>query len=395
MTLSEFLKILHSAYFGLDWDNQDYLANLLLYVMPEPSSKEDIAADDRGEYYPYNGSDEEKDMLGRIYNGKPLPKKKARMIKAHFVPVAFIEEIKKLKPETKRSLRTELAGVGILCAEGEEAEVCAEILELLFDASAIGEQSIDVNMVGKKMEVVIPTYNDDELKREFGVHLLAETNQHCPMTGCLKPLYIEEDGRSAFDYKIVQINPKLPQKVADNLIAMCPTCASRFMFARTKERVSELEDIKLNISSVLEAVDTLQDDKLVSGVKRVVGKIGDIPIEHIVDLNYTPTEVIKKMDKSDAGLYIKIHQYVSKYYLDVMNFCKEMEQEGSLNYEKFCYQIKFKYQELRDMGLTQSQIFEVLTKWIVDATNEEKTSCEVVVSYFVQKCEVFEEQEGA
>ena len=393
MTLSDFLKLLHS-YIGMDWDNQDYLANLLLFVMPEPSTPEDEELDSRGEYYPYNGADNEKDMLGRIYNGKPLPKKKARMIKSHYVPKVLKEEIAGLKKETKTKMRSDFAGYGIMCSEGEEADICDEILELLLDAAVIGEQEIDVKMIGQKMEAVIPSYNDDELKREFGVHLLAETNQHCPMTGCLTPLYIEEDGRSAFDYKVVQINPKLPQKVIDNLIAMCPSCASRFMFSRSKEKVADIEDIKLNISSVLAAIDILPNDKLVAGVKRVVSKIGAIPLEQIVALNYNPTEVIKKMDKRDAGLFIKIHQYVSKYYLEVENYCKEMELEGTLNYEKFCSQIKFKYQDLRDMGLTQTQIFDVLTEWIARETNEDKSSCEVVVAYFVQKCDVYELQKG-
>ena len=215
------------------------------------------------------------------------------------------------------------------------------------------------------------------------------------MLGCFKPLYFEEAGRSTFDYRIVQVNPRLPRHVADNLVAMCPICATRYMAAMTKEKVAELEDIKLNISSIMEALDSMPEERLVAGVKRVVSKIGSITIERIMDLNYNPTEVIKKMDKTDPGLFFKIQHYVSKYYPIVRDDCKDMEIEGTLNFEKFCSQMKFKYQDLRDRGLDQTQIFDVLTEWIAGETHEEKSSCEVVVSFFVQKCEVFEAQEGA
>ena len=394
MTLSEFLKFMHS-YVGQDWDNQDYFANLLLFIMPEPASDEDIKADERHEYYPYNGSDDEKDMLGRIYNGKPLPKKKARMVKAHFKADSLVEEIGLLSSDSKTKLRAELAGKGITVHPGDEGKICKEIIELLIDAAAIGENEIDVRQIGVALESIAPIYDDSDLKPDFGVRLLAETKQHCPMLGCFKPLYFEEAGRSTFDYRIVQVNPRLPRHVADNLVAMCPTCATRYMAAMTKEKVAELEDIKLNISSIMEALDSMPEERLVAGVKRVVSKIGSIPIERIMDLNYNPTEVIKKMDKTDPGLFFKIQHYVSKYYPIVRDDCKEMEIEGTLNFEKFCSQMKFKYQDLRDRGLDQTQIFDVLTEWIAGETHEEKSSCEVVVSYFVQKCEVFEAQEGA
>ena len=161
MTLSEFLKFMHS-YVGQDWDNQDYFANLLLFIMPEPASDEDIKDDERHEYYPYNGSDDEKDMLGRIYNGKPLPKKKARMVKAHFKADSLVEEIGSLSSDSKTKLRAELAGKGITVHPGDEGKICKEIIELLIDAAAIGENEIDVRQIGVALESIAPIYDDSD-----------------------------------------------------------------------------------------------------------------------------------------------------------------------------------------------------------------------------------------
>lgn len=45
---------------------------------------------------------------------------------------------------------------------------------------------------------------------------------------------------------------------------------------------------------------------------------------------------------------------------------------------------------LNDMGLSQDEIFEKMVDWLQDATHENRSSCEVIISYFIQKCEVFD-----
>lgn len=389
MTLSEYLKIMHS-YIGVECTNQDYIPFIVTLIMREPSTDAERKADEQDKYYPYSGLESEKDFLGRIYNGRALPKGKARMIKKYYDASALIDAFSDVDEAARKRMISELAAHGINCSVDTLPSVCAELSGLLIDAAAIGLNSVDASQLGDGKELTLPVYDDGELKTSYGVHLLAETKQRCPYDGCLKPLYQDTGGRSAFDYSVVQINPRLPRNTVDNLIALCPGCARKYMFDITTEKMNRLEDVKLRITMLMEAFDDISDTKIVAGVERVLQKISQIPITQVISLNYNPTEVVRKMDGTDSSLFIKISSYVNKYYPDVEAVFKQLETEGTVDYERFCSQVKYMYKDFAKQGLTQSQIFDKLVEWLAGTLNEETGPCEVVISFFVQKCEVFD-----
>lgn len=389
MTLSECLKLFHS-YIGIDCDNQDYIVYLQTLIMREPKTVEEEKADDEDNYYPYKGAASEKDFLLRVYNGsKFLPKKKARMIKKYYNADAFKDVFADIDDSARNNFVNELHDKGINCTASELPDYCEELVHLLIDAAAVGVSEIDVALIGQN-EATLPVYDDTGLKRKYGVHLLAETNNHCPYDGCFKPLRIGNAPSSMFDYSIVRINPKITAETVDNFIALCPECGRRYRVEIDEEKQYRLEDIKLKLSSMKEAMDILSEDKIVSGIERVIGKIPSIPIERIMELNYKPTRVENKMDKTDPALFMKINTYVAGYYPDVRDLFKQAEIENDFNFEKFCSQVKFKFTDIKNSGLTQSQMFDELVDWLSGATNEDREPCEVIISYFVQKCEVFD-----
>ncbi|MGN0374551.1 MAG: ABC-three component system protein [Butyrivibrio sp.] len=389
MTLSECLKLLHS-YIGTDCDNQDYIVYLQTLIMRAPATEAEEKADDENNYYPYKGATNEKDFLLRVYNGsKQLPKKKARMIKKYYSPVDFKAAFSDIEDSARSNFVNELHGKGINCTNDELPDYCEELLRLLIDAAAVGVSEIDVALIGEN-EATLSVYDDTNLKKKYGVHLLAETNNHCPYDGCFKPLRIGTAPSNMFDYSIVRINPKITVETVDNLIALCPECGRRYRVEIDEEKQYRLEDIKLRLSSMKEAMDILAEDKIVAGIERVIGKIPGIPIERIMELNYKPTQVANKMDKTDPALFMKINTYVSGYYPDVRDLFKQAEVESGFNFEKFCSQVKFKFTDIKDSGLTQGQMFDELVDWLSGATNEDREPCEVIISYFVQKCEVFD-----
>ena len=68
-----------------------------------------------------------------------------------------------------------------------------------------------------------------------------------------------------------------------------------------------------------------------------------------------------------------------------------MEAENLCDYDKFCYQMKFQYKALAGQGtLSQREIYDGLSEWVHETTHEDMSFCKVVVSFFVQKCEVFD-----
>ena len=392
MKLGEYLQILHS-YIGTECENQEYIPYICTLIMREPSTPADQKADDNNAYYPYYGFDKaEKDYLGRIYNAKrDLPKQKARMIKARYFPKAFTDSFGPLGKTARAAMIDALKPYGVSCSIQTLPRACTELIGLFVDAAVMGIYEVDASLVSDGKELTIPVYDDTDLKKKYGVHLLAETRQLCPYDRCFKPLYQDEDNKSAFDYNVVQINPKLKQDTPDNLIALCPECARKYMFNLTPEKVERLEDIKLKLTSLMEAMESISEEKIVAGVERVLQKISAIPFDQAMDLKYDPTEVIKKMDKTDPALYIEIRGFAGSYYPDVESIFKQLQAENQCDYDKFCYQMKFQYKALADQGtLTQREIYDELCEWVHETTHEDMSSCKVVVSFFVQKCEVFD-----
>lgn len=388
MKLGDFLQILHS-YIGVDIDQQDYMLFISNLIMHEPSTKEELAEEAAEKYYPFYGHDNEKDTCRKIFNGsRPLPKRLARRIKRKFNTAGLEGE---LSSANLSGLAGELSDHGIVCTEGDAVNVCSKTIALFVDAAVLGITEIDPALVSEIPESTVPVYDDTELKRRYGVALLHEVNMHCPNDGCFKPLYLESPSMSSFDYNIVTINPRLDQDSKENMIALCPECARRFNFNKSPEMISRLEDIKLDLSLLTETSDKLSSEQIVAGVSKVIKKIALIPPDHVMNLNYKPSKVINKMDKTDAALYIKIMHNVSGYYPDVESLFKQEEAEGNIDYQRFCDQIKWQYKDACGQGHSQTQIFESLVDWLVGETNEPRTFCEVVISFFVQKCEVFDE----
>lgn len=335
MTLSECLKLFHS-YIGIDCDNQDYIVYLQTLIMREPKTVGEEKADDEDNYYPYKRTASEKDFLLRAYNGsKFLPKKKARMIKKYYNADAFKDVFADIDDSARNNFVNELHDKGINCTTSELPDYCEELVHLLI-AAAVGVSEIDVALIGQN-EATLPVYD-----------------------GYFKPLRIGNAPSSMFDYSIVRINPKITAETVDNFIVLCPECGRRYRVEIDEEKQYLLEDIKLKLYSMKEAMDILSEDKIVSGIERVIGKIPSIPIERIMELNYKPTRVENKMDKTDPALFMKINTYVAGYYPDVRDLFKQAEIENDFNFEKFCSQAKFKFTDIKNSGLTQSQMFDEL-----------------------------------
>lgn len=391
MLLSDFLKILHNN-IGTDCNNQDYIVYICPLIMRKPKTAAEQQDEENDKYYPYSGKEEEKDFLGKIYNGRAaLPKEKARMIRKYYDASAFESKLVLLGENARKDMVGELAKHDVHCSVETLPKVCEKLMGAFITAAAMGIRDIDTSKIDVNQEATIPPYDDRELKSKFGAYLLRETRQVCPNYGCMKSLCQSTDNKSAFDYSVVQIDPKFERDNVENLIALCPECARKYLFSLTTDSINRMVDIKLEISNLADADEVLSQQTIVDGVGRVIQQIARIPLEKAEKLNYSPSQIIKKMDRQNPTLYIKIHSLAARYYLDVERLFKDMAIEGIVNYDKFCNQMRYQYLSLAERGgLSPTEIFEKLVNWLHETTHEEKTGCEVVVSYFVQKCEVFD-----
>lgn len=393
MTFSEFLKILHK-YIGIDVDNQDYLSFLLPQLMHEPQSDAELEQEEAGEYYPYSGARNDLSMSSKIYGGsKSLPRDKANKIRNayNYRACGLLDEISDIDEEAKERLIAELTTYGFTTTKDEAPLYCCKMIECFLDNLSCGVTTIDSQAVDIADSITPNIYDDTDLKMKYGAQLLAEVNNMCPNDKCDTPLFVISGNLSEQAYEIVQIRSNFARDNIENLISLCPECSKKYRLNRTEEDIERLADIKVKFSSYNETRYAISRDKLVKGVENVIKKIADIPEENLMNLNYNPAAIKDKMDGTDTQLFFTISTTNAGYFDDIHELFKGAEEEGLIDFDRFCHQIRYKYEDIAESGVTQRQTFDLLTDWLMGLTNEEKTTCEAVISYFVQKCEVFDD----
>jgi hypothetical protein len=140
------------------------------------------------------------------------------------------------------------------------------------------------------------------------------------------------------------------------------------------------------------------------GVDRLLRKIQDDLIELSDDdlqalrLNYDPVKVRQKIPgdtREQRKLLKKVLENVRENYSLVENNLKNLNKEQVLRQRVFSAQIKnlfIDFDETTFDGepLSQTVIFDKLVDWLHRNTDEDVEICAIVVSYFIQSCEVFD-----
>ena len=227
------------------------------------------------------------------------------------------------------------------------------------------------------------------LKDRHGVYLVTEAG-NCPNDGCTKSLYIRNNGRLEMVYDVAVIDPDLPEDDTDNLIALCPACCAKYISGRNPESIQRMKTIKKMLMDACEAHEITADQTVQDGIRFVIEKIPQLPKLVNVDLNYDPVPVRQKIESSNDMLYSKAQTHVNIYYPAVNDAFLDLSAEGRLRFDPFCRQVRNTYLDLKDKGYDQDTIYFHMTRWLSDVTNGNWNACEVVISYFIQKCEVFD-----
>ncbi len=180
-----------------------------------------------------------------------------------------------------------------------------------------------------------------------------------------------------------------------NFIALCKKCHKVYDTNKTVEEYRQLVQIKKNINKAKELAITWDKQTLHKDISTVAIKIGSMGEDEIQDtkLSY---DALKLTDKSDEtfGLLneMKVSQYILNFYVPIRDALKSLEMQEKAKSKFICSQVRSYYTLLLMQGYDQKNIFEKLCEWFMTNTGiSERDKAEVLVSYFIQNCEVFSE----
>ena len=238
--------------------------------------------------------------------------------------------------------------------------------------------------------------------------LTTQVSGHCPI--CDANLFYEKNGKSYKSYELAHIyplNPK-PEEISllanedvlhsdvnhpDNIIPLCTPCHTKFDKPRTVDEYRNLYSLKKGLLIMVNPRKIQSQYHLEEDIKRVIEGLytGDLPSEP-QGLEYNLKDIAAKLDSSiSVPTRQKIRHNVVDYFGHIRKEMLELERESPTTSDLIATQVKAFYLKQRTLGLSQQEIFSNIVSWLQNKTNPKTLdAAEIVASYFIQNCEVFE-----
>ena len=242
-----------------------------------------------------------------------------------------------------------------------------------------------------------PTLNQEQV-------YFAEVEGLCPLCG--KNLIISGKTKYVKKYEIAHIYPcnptvrdlsalsniEPPIDIEDfsNKIALCRDCHKIYDDDKTKERYMELKMIKerlLSKNSIRSIIGIYPLEEDINDILTKLLLVKDNDLETF-DLNIKALKIKEKIEDKYTLLRRSIEGNVTKYYSFVQKSLKEM---GADMFDNMAIQIKSFCKKCESLSRDKEVVFDQIVEWVMrKSKNDNKIASEIVVSFFVQNCEVFD-----
>ncbi len=241
--------------------------------------------------------------------------------------------------------------------------------------------------------------------------LFAEVDGVCPT--CPNKLMYEKDGKQYKGFEIAHIYPLHPTGIElellkgedkldsdpnnlNNLICLCVDCHTKFDKPRTIKEYRKLFTIKKKLIDRNKEKEIWNNTKLEKEIYDIIkflsGKDFEFDTKDV--LNYDPKTIDNKVNESMTYLTKRtIHRNVQDYYPKIKKKFTELDKIIPLTTETISSQIRTHYLTLAKSNneLSQKDIFDGMVSWLSKQTLQQSNEAsEIIISYFIQNCEVFE-----
>ena len=243
-----------------------------------------------------------------------------------------------------------------------------------------------------------PTSNQEQL-------YFAEVGGVCPLCG--KNLMYIGKTKYVKQYQIAHIYPCNPTQkdlivlsgitapadteAFSNKIALCHTCHHTYDDDKTIERYNDLRRIKDRLLSAGAINNIIGDYPLEDDISDILSKLLLVDDQTLssIELSVSALKIREKIEDEYALLRRNIEGNVTKYYALIQKMLKEM---GTNKFDNIAIQIKSFYKKCENLSKDKDIIFDKIVDWVkIQSGNDNKIASEIVVSFFVQNCEVFNE----
>jgi hypothetical protein len=238
--------------------------------------------------------------------------------------------------------------------------------------------------------------------------LLCEVKGFCPLCRCsLMGKKVSGDNIRLFDVAhIYPLNPTPPELTLlkdelrlssdidceENFIPLCKPCHKKYDTKKTVLEYRQLYRIKVEIRKLKELTEQWSMQILHKDIAQVADAIKKMPASknkaNILSFDALTLED-KKNDTLGVLNEVKVSQYITLFFIPIKQSFLRLEQEERAKSEFIYSQVKSYYFLLLSKGFNQAEIFEQMCEWFMaNKAINERAKAEVLVSYFIQNCEV-------
>lgn len=324
-----------------------------------------------------------KESTLRSYAKRGLSKKFAQSIVYRLTPEIFIESLKDRPATVLQLLASDYRPMN---ATVDEENIAEKLADCFTDIIRVASGLVEPTILEKQKRQQL----DADLKRRYGPYLLNETNHTCPFPGCGHSLIISNAGKTIECYDVALIDKKKAPEV-ENLLALCPRCYAVYSIDDNPKVYKELTGVKKILVGHQKNVQLLEDLPLERGIIGVISKVKNLKEKDLANASLDPKELQQKLKPSDnMALYITVNSYVTAYYVRLKTIMMNADKRGEIDYDEIQNQMHAMYKRLKKAKKTNVEVFNEITDKIHKVSLQENIYCQIVVSYFIQSCEVFD-----
>ncbi|WP_421247174.1 ABC-three component system protein [Aeromonas jandaei] len=177
----------------------------------------------------------------------------------------------------------------------------------------------------------------------------------------------------------------------DNLIALCRDCHKIFDNPRTVTGYQEMVALKKELQRLSRLKNGWFDSSIDFEINEVINTLISIDEDAIEELSLNAMKIESKADSTLESLVkLKIKSNIRYFYHIIKTKFADLDKITPYTSDTIYSQVKTYYIKLKKQGLNQTQIFSALTDWLKNSTSHKNSeAAEILVSYFVQNCEVY------
>ena len=123
----------------------------------------------------------------------------------------------------------------------------------------------------------------------------------------------------------------------------------------------------------------------------VMSKIKNLKESDLLDPSLDPKDIREKLiPNENLALFNIVKGYVDTYYVTLKDIIISADKRGEIDYDEVQDQMKALYKRLKKANKSKVEIFNEITEKVHKVSLQEDIYCQIVVAFFIAKCEVFD-----